>query len=95
MIIRIFRVQIKPELREEFEGKFKTASVQSIEGQVGFISAEIGFPTDQAPDEYTMISRWKSKTDLIDFLGEKWGEAHIPSEMQKYLVDCWVHHYEA
>ena len=94
MIVRVFRVQIEPELREEFEGKFKTASVQSIDGQAGFISAEIGFPTEQAPNEYLMISRWKDRSYLIDFLGENWGEAHIPDEMKKFLVKCWLHHYE-
>ncbi len=95
MIVRVFRVQIKPELRKEFEEKFETASIKSIEVQAGFISAEIGYPTDWTPDEYLMISKWKDVSYLTEFLGEKWNEAHIPQGMEKYLVDCWLHHYES
>ncbi len=95
MITRIFRVQIKPELREEFVGKFETASIQSIEGQPGFVSVEIGYPTEWTPDEYLMISKWENSSYLIDFVGKNWNEAHIPRGMEKYLVDCWLHHYES
>ncbi len=94
MIIRIFRVQIKPELREEFEEKFKVESVRSIENEPGFISLEIGFPTEWRPDEYVMISKWKGPEYLEAFLGEQWDQAHIPQQMEKFLVKCWVHHYQ-
>ena len=93
MISRIFRVKINSELREEFESKFATVSVEAVENQRGFISVDIGKPTKWDPDEYVMISKWKDKQALVDFVGESWNQAHIPEGMEKFVKQCWVHHY--
>lgn len=94
MITRIFRVVIHPEFREEFEAKFAEISVKAVEDCAGNISVSIGKPVDDSPDEYVMISEWENQSALKDFAGASWDKAVIPSGMEKYLVECWVHHYE-
>lgn len=94
-ITRIFRVQIVPELRQEFEEKFSSISVHVVNEALGFISASILKPTIWAPDEYAMISQWVNKAALKAFAGEKWNHAVIPLGMEKFVVECWVHHYES
>lgn len=95
MITRIFRVVIDPELRDEFEARFAEVSVKAVETSAGNVSVSIGKPTADSPDEYVMISQWRDWAALIDFAGTSWNEAVIPPGMEKYLVQCWVHHYEA
>ncbi len=93
MIIRIFRVRIYPEFREEFEGQFQKVSVQAVDGRDGFLSASIGKPSEWAPDEYVMISKWRDQKAIMDFSGETWNQPHIPQGMGKFMAECWLHHY--
>ena len=95
MITRVFRVCIHPALRAEFEQSFTSTSIKAVTGQPGFVSVSIGKPTRWAPDEYIMISQWKDEQSLVDFVGHNWNEAHIPEGMERFVVECWVHHYEA
>ncbi len=94
MITRIFRVQIRPELREEFESQFQAVSIKAVTSAPGFVSVQIGKPTGWAPDEYVMISKWENEEALVNFVGPKWNEAHIPAGMEKFVVECWLHHYQ-
>ena len=95
MITRIFRVRIDTELREEFERKFATISVEAVESVAGFISAWIGKPTEWAPDEYVMISNWRDESALMTLAGDDWSQAHIPDGMEKFVKECRVHHYRS
>jgi len=63
-ITRIFRVQIKPELRDEFEPLFQSVSMKSVQDAKGFISAQIGKPSHWSPNEYVMISTWETEPSL-------------------------------
>lgn len=94
MITRIFRVQIKPELRTSFEKDFQEISIPLIQSHGGLDSVTIGRPTKWAPDEYVMISRWKRVEDIEEFIGKDWSQPLIPSAMEKYVVKCWAHHFE-
>jgi len=94
VITRIFRVQIRPELRTAFEKDFLDVSIPLIKSHSGLSSVHIGRPTQWAPDEYVMISRWKRAEDIEDFVGKDWSQPLIPSGMEKYVVKCWVHHFD-
>lgn len=94
MITRIFRVQIRPELRAAFEKDFQDISIPLIRSHGGLAEVRIGKPTRWAPDEYVMVSRWKTAADIEDFVGKDWSQPLIPQGMEKYVVQCWVHHYE-
>lgn len=94
-IIRIFRVRIVPELREEFEEKFSSISVRAVNEAQGFLSVSIFKPTKWAPNEYAMVSYWENESALKTFAGEQWSHAVIPPDMEKFVVECWVHHFES
>lgn len=94
-IVRVFRVKIDLNLRDEFECKFETISVESVKSRAGFLGETIYKPSKWTPDEYAMISHWESEAALEAFAGANWREAVIPPEMSKYALDSWVHHYEA
>ena len=95
MITRIFRVQIKPEHRISFEKDFHDISIPLIQSHRGLVSVTIGRPTKWSPDEYVMISSWKEVSDLENFVGSNWNQPVIPNGMEKYVVQCWVHHFES
>jgi heme-degrading monooxygenase HmoA len=94
-ITRIFRIQIIAELRHEFEEKFASVSVLAVNEASGFISLVILKPTKWTPDDYAMISLWENEASLQAFAGEEWKRAVIPPGMERFVVECSVHHYES
>lgn len=94
MITRIFRVRVSPALHSEFEQKFLSVSVPFVQGQHGLVSVEVGRPTRWEPEEYVMVSVWRSEADVAAFAGDTWNRAVIPHGMERYVSECWVHHYE-
>lgn len=93
MITRIYRVQIKPELRAEFEPLFETVARASVAGKDGCMNVIVYGPTAQSPDEYAMMTVWHDAASLTAFIGANWSEVHIPEGMGRFVVNCWVHHY--
>ncbi len=81
-------------MRASFEKDFQEISIPLVEAHDGLVSVNIGKPTQWAPDEYVMISRWNGAEDLDRFIGKKWDQPLIPPGMEKYVVQCWVHHFE-
>lgn len=94
MITRIFRVRVPAGLHPEFEARFLSVSVPHVEAAEGLVSVSVGRPTRWAPEEYVMISVWRSEAAVAAFAGENWNTAVIPDGMEKYVAECWVHHYE-
>ncbi len=94
MITRIFRVSVPSDLHAEFEENFLDISLPYVEKQSGFVSVFIGRPTKWQPEEYVMVSTWKDEASIAAFAGNEWSQAVIPTGMEKYVRECWVHHYE-
>lgn len=94
MITRIYRVQINPALRAEFEPLFKTVAAASVTKFDGCKRVVIGGPTPLTPNEYAMISDWDTTASLTAFAGPDWSVAHIPQGMERFVETCWVHHFE-
>jgi len=94
MITRIFRVRVPAHLHTEFEQTFLSVSVPYVQAAKGLVSVSVGRPSRWAPDEYVMISVWESLSSLCVFAGEHWDKAVIPAGMERYVTECWVHHYE-
>lgn len=94
-ITRIFRVRVAAELSQEFEQLFSSVSIRSVSGAAGFLSVTIHRPTQWTLGEYAMISQWRDEESLVAFAGENWNRAKIPHGMEKYIEECWVHHYES
>lgn len=94
MIIRIFKVRIRPEQRSDFERDFKEISLSFVKVQPGLISMQIGTPTKWQPEDYLLITTWENEQALVKFAGENWQDAVIPGGMEQYIVECWVDHFE-
>lgn len=94
-IVRLFTVRIHSGLRDEFEEKFATISVDAVRQADGAVSAEICKPSRWDPDEYLMISRWRDEDALRRFAGENWSRAFIPRGMERFVAECTVHHFTA
>lgn len=95
MITRIFRARVPPALHAEFEEKLHSVSVPFVTSQPGFVSVTLGRPTRWTPEEYVMVTVWQGEKDIAAFAGENWSQAFIPHGMEKYIAECWVHHYES
>lgn len=93
MITRIYRVRIKPDLRNQFEPLFQTVARASVAECTGCTQVTVGGPTSAAPDEYAMISVWDGEESLREFIGSDWTVPHIPSGMEKFVDTCWLHHF--
>lgn len=94
MIARLFRVRIVPGLRTQFEHAFHEVAIPAVEAHRGLVSVFIGKPTRWAPHEYFMISTWLDEAALVEFAGEDWNRPVIPAGMERFVEECWVHHYE-
>ena len=94
MITRVYRVQIKAALREEFEPLFMTVAKGSVTAALGCTRVVVGGPTPLTPNEYAMITDWDNENSLTAFAGIDWSVAHIPEGMERFVETCWVHHFE-
>ena len=92
-INRIYRVQIKPALRDEFEPLFKTVALSSVQSAPGCKFAKLGGPVDATPNDYAVTSIGDSVNNLKEFAGDDWTKPHIPDGMERFVDRCWVHHY--
>ncbi len=41
-----------------------------------------------------MISHWENEASLKAYFGEEWNQAVITRGAEKFIVACWLHHYE-
>ena len=93
MILRVFKVNVIEELREEFEDKFRTAALGVVDNHEGMLSAEVGKSLTDGDTEYFMISVWKDLESIKRFGGDTWEEAIIPEHMLKYMANYSLKHY--
>ena len=94
MITRIFRARVPAAHQAEFEEKFLTVSVPFVRSAAGCVSLTVGRPTKWSADEYVMVSVWQSEAVLAAFAGKDWSQPVIPRGMERFIAECWVHHYE-
>lgn len=94
MILRIFRVVINPDRREEFETFFRDTALPLVLGQPGIVSATAGTPSPEAPDEYCMVMVWKDIESLAAFAGEAWQKPHIHPDEEGIVLDRFLSHYD-
>lgn len=94
MIIRLFRVRVPQDLQEEFEQNFVSISVPYVQACSGLIDVKIGKLISSNSPEYLMISQWESIEAIALFADGDWQNAVIPDGMEKYVLECFVEHFE-
>lgn len=93
MIIRVFKVNVVEELRDEFEEKFRDVALGVVDHHEGMLSAEVGKSLNDGDTEYLMFSVWKDLNAVKKFGGASWKEAIIPEHMLKYMANFELKHY--
>ncbi|MEM7278755.1 MAG: antibiotic biosynthesis monooxygenase family protein [Pseudomonadota bacterium] len=94
-ITRVFKVEVRSELVDDFEEKFAAISVDITQSAPGNLSVDVLRPTKWTPYEYAMLSTWKDEASLQAFAGDNWNRAVIPDGMEKYVASCSVSHYKS
>jgi len=94
MIVRIFKVRVHKELKQDFEKDFDLISLPLVKAQKGLVSLSFGKVIDQDIDEYVLITTWENQDALLAFCGLAWDQAVIPHGMEKYIQECSVYHVE-
>jgi len=94
MILRIFRARVQPGKQAEFEVKVGQHSIPLARKQRGLVHLYAGRPVATSPDEFAIITIWRSLNDLKAFAGENWNQSIIPDAERPLLDMTSVHHYE-
>jgi heme-degrading monooxygenase HmoA len=93
MILRIFRAEIFPGMKSEFERDVAAASVRMVMNQEGCLSCQIAQPIHPESTVYALLSLWKDRESLIAFVGADFETANIPAGMGRYIKSCSVENY--
>ena len=94
MILRVFRARVQPGKQAEFEIKVGQHSLPLARKQRGLVHLYAGRPVATSPDEFAIITIWRSLDDLKAFVGSNWNESLIPEPERPLLESTFVHHYE-
>ena len=95
MIIRFFRAIVHDEQAETFRKLFQETILPLIRSQDGLISASIGLPHEDSPNEFSMIMHWRDMQAIKQFAGDNWQQAVILPEEAHILKETYVYHYHA
>lgn len=94
MILRVFRARVQTGKQAEFEIKVGQHSIPLVRKQRGLIHFFAGRPMPSSPDEFAVITIWRSLDDLKAFVGVNWNQSLIPEPERPLLESTFVHHYE-
>lgn len=93
MILRIFRAEIFPGMKVEFERDVAAASVRMVMEQEGCLSCQIAQPIHAESSIYALLSLWRDRDSLVAFVGQDFETANIPAGMGRYIKSCSVENY--
>ena len=94
MIIRVFRTKVKPGTHKQYEALIRERVVPLILEAPGLVSLHAGFPIDDPPDEFLLMSVWKDLASMRAFVGPRWREALVLPGEEHLVLHSIVDHYE-
>ncbi len=94
MIIRILRVTVHPEKREQFRTFFLETARPLMAAQEGLETIHFGLPRPEAPDDFAIVMVWRDIDALKAFVGEDWQRAHVHPDEEGVVMSRALHHYE-
>ena len=59
MIVRVFRVVVFDDKREQFESFFRETAVPLMKSQPGIVSLTFGLPRPETPNEFCIVMVWR------------------------------------
>lgn len=93
MILRIFRAIVHDGKQDEFRAFFLGTALSGVRSSAGLESVSVGLPTEESPNEFSMVMAWRDLEALKQFTGEKWREAVIHPDEAHLLKATHVYHY--
>ena len=93
MILRFFRATTHDGKSDEFRSLFLGTILPLIRSQEGLMSASIGLPREESPNEFSMVMAWRDMEALRTFAGDDWDRALVLPEEAHLLRETHVHHY--
>ena len=93
MILRFFRATTHDGKSDEFRSLFLETILPLIRSQEGLMSASIGLPHDESPNEFSMVMVWRDMEAVRAFAGDDWERAVVLPEEAHLLRETHVHHY--
>lgn len=95
MILRVFRVTVRPGREAQFRAFVLDEALPLTRRQEGLVSVTVGLPRVDTPREFTMVTIWRDLDALKAFAGEDWNRpVALPGEAE-LLEASHLHHYEA
>jgi hypothetical protein len=94
MILRFFRAIVHDGAQDEFRGFFLGKALPNVRAQTGLVSASVGLPRPETPNEFSMTMVWKDLNALKGFTGENWQKAVIDPDEVHLLKETHLNHYE-
>ena len=93
MIIRFFRATTHDGKSDEFRSLFLETILPLIRSQEGLVSASVGLPHDESPNDFSMVMIWRDMEAVRAFAGDDWDRAVVLPEEAHLLKETHVHHY--
>lgn len=94
MVIRVFRAQVIRACKSGLGKRSSSCRFHLWKAKKGLVASYSGKPTEAAPDEFVMVTIWRTLADVKAFAGENWNRSVIPDEELPLLSETFVHHYE-
>ena len=95
MIIRVFRVTVRPGAEEAYERLIAEKAVPLMEKHDGLLNLQIGRPRPESPGEYVMVSTWLDQESMERFTGPGWREPVVLPGEADLVGSAAVSHYES
>ncbi len=94
MIIRIFRVTVFPERREDFRRFFLDTARPLMAAQDGIEAIHFGLPRPETPNDFAIVMVWRDLDALKAFVGEDWRQAHVHPDEEGIVISRALDHFE-
>ncbi len=95
MIIRVYRVTVRPGAEEAYERIVAEEAVPLMEKHDGLLNLQIGRPRPESPGEYVMVSTWLDQESMERFTGPRWHEPVVLPGEEPLIKSASVSHYES
>ena len=94
MIIRIFKVRIRPGSHSFWQEKVKKFSIPWLKSQPGLVAYYPGRPLNKESRVFSMTSIWKNMNVLRDAVGDDWQQVVLLEDEASLVEEAAVEHYE-
>jgi quinol monooxygenase YgiN len=95
MIIRVFRTRVKPGMHQDYERLIRAEAVPRMRAAPGLVALHVGYPLEDPPQEFLLMSIWEDMRSLRAFVGRHWREAVVLPGEAHLVAESIVDHYES